>query len=193
MSEKTPAPSVLKARRRRKPIFIDEPIQWHLRTTQHDHCPWCGRQVLATRGPRRRLCTKVSCESDYEIYISPGEWLEAKLNGNPEVHSSPSRPRYSPLDGDLYDLKEAQIRSNVGRGVLGIQNTLGLGVMSIFWHRVGHLPELRDGMRACEGGSEFHKWLKNLRHLKIWVPDDPLCAMEVIARAASGEPMFCIM
>lgn len=192
--EKGPAASALKARRRRKPTFIDEPIQWHLRTSRYDRCPWCGLQKLVTRGARKRVCE--SCEGAYEISVSPDTWMHAKLGVRPCLSAECVRsqhPLYYPVDkNDCYTLEEAQLRSNEGRAVLGVQHSNRFDTGEVYWHREGHLPELRDGTRVCEGGSEFHKWLRGLRKLEVWTPVDPLCAMEVIAKAAT-DPMSAIV
>jgi hypothetical protein len=125
------------------------------------------------------------------------KWLEAKMAGSPKSvtqHLSPAHPRYFILDdNNCFDLKEAQIRSETGRGVLGLQDHL-LSKDRVYWHRDGYMPEDEDARRACEAGSEFHKWLNNLARLEVWTPENPLCAMEVIAKAyGTDDPMFAIM
>lgn len=63
----------------RKPTFLDEPIQWHLSTTAHDHCPYCGAD-LANMGARRRTCLG-RCSFSFTLKMSPKAFLEMKMQG----------------------------------------------------------------------------------------------------------------
>lgn len=193
MAEKLPAPSTLKARRRRSPIFVDEDIQWHMRTSKHDRCPWCGVQNLGYIGTRKRTCMNNACGIDMELNVPPKEWLEDKLEGGHRIdYASPPAFLLVTPSEEVFTLKEAQLRSNTGRGF--VQFDAGLSLVTVFWHREGHLPERFDAHPACAGGSDYFWHIRELREKEVWVPDDPLCAMEVIAKAyGTDEPMFAIM
>lgn len=195
MSE-SPSESTLKSRRRRKPIFIDEPIQWHRRNADLDRCPWCGLQTLKRRGPRNRICNNTVCGLQVENTLNGEEWLKCKLRGGiPKIMQSapPKVARYLPHE--RYTLNEAQIRSKTGRGWIRMTNlSVGMAVSPrVFWHRRAHLPEDYNGNRVCAAGSRFWVMLLYLKDEPVWAPHDPLCAMEVLARAANDDPMFAIL
>lgn len=203
----TPADSVLKSRRRRKPVFVDEPLQWHLRTTEHDRCLWCGLQEIERQGARKRLCRNEACESIFEIDVSSRDWFECKTLLDESVDTSRRTPRpwvsrseepWNHIDekaasvGLVFTLKEAQIRSDTGRGFTYFMS--GYDARIVFWHRQGYLPERWDARPACAGGSDFWRAILALRKEKVWTPDAPLNEMEVIAKAyGTDEPMFAIM
>jgi hypothetical protein len=194
MPEKPLAPSTLKARRRRKPVFIDEFIQWHLSTMHHDRCVWCGLgpPSLTRMGSRKRVCLNSACRVTVELQITVKQWEELKLHNEPVPHlGGPAAFRLSATDYETFPLKEAQLQSGTGRGRVALAT--GFDTAYVFWHRVGHLPEDHEGTRCMAAGSPYWKMLSKLRKQKVWVPDDQLCAMEVIARAASDEPTFAIM
>ena len=192
MSE--PKPSTLKSHRRRSPIFVDEPIQWHLRHGRHDRCPWCGLQELKRRGSKKRICDNKVCGASFEIFISQQDWLDTKLLlDEPVDMKSDAFFDYSvEEEGDNhYSLKDAQLRSNTGRGFVLFHRHSSPRVTKIYWHRMGKLPEREDALPACAGGSPYWREIMSLRKENVWVPDDPLNAMEVIARAyGTDEPMF---
>lgn len=72
------------AKKSRKPIFLDEPIQWHLSTTAHDHCPFCGGDV-GILGARQRTCLG-RCSYSFHIPMSTKKWLERKMLGERPVN-----------------------------------------------------------------------------------------------------------
>lgn len=191
MPEKPPAPSVLKARRRRRPVFIDEPIQWHLRNGKHDRCSWCGLQELDPMGSRKRVCMNNACAVSIELPETVTAWLEKKLGGEKMIYPRPPILPSIIVAREVYDLKEAQLRSETGRGVV-VMNA-GFYSVLVYWHRIGHLPERFDGKPAMAAGSDYWEMVRDLRDQKVWGPDEELNAMEVIARAATDEPMFAIM
>lgn len=192
MPQELPAESTLKNRRRRKPIFLDEPIQWHLRTTKHDRCPWCGLSCLMQRGSRQRYCT--NCEGAYKLDYTPQEWFDAKINNQPLDAAVWEEPYpFEVNEADCYDLKEAQLRSERGRAMVYMQRVSDASKLRVYWHRQGHLPEHFDGIRACEGASQMHQLLRDLREVKIWTPDASLNEMEVLARAyGTDDDMFSV-
>ena len=196
---KQPADSVLKARRRRKPIFVDEPLQWHLRTTEHDRCLWCGLQEIERQSARTRRCRNEACGGVFKITVSQRDWFECKALLDEPVDMSGSEEPWNDYDAameaaedTLYTLKEAQLRSDTGRGYTFFNSDTVF--RPVFWHRQGHLPERWNAEPACAGGSRFWRAILALRKEKVWVPDEPLNAMEVIAKAyGTDEPMFAIM
>jgi hypothetical protein len=193
-----PKPSTLKARRRKSPVFIDEPIQWHLRHGRYDRCPWCGLQELERRGTKKRICTNGACEATFEISLSQRDWQDNKLFGfedELDMSGSDDLSNSDPTPGEeLYTLKDAQLRSDNGRAFTTFSRFDGLGDRKVYWHRTGKLPERADGRPACAGGSTYWREICALQKEKAWAPDKPLNAMEVIAKAyGTDEPMFAIM
>jgi hypothetical protein len=124
--------------------------------------------------------------------------MKCKLQGeSPKIlQSSKPGPMFKatfshPIPG-LFTLEEAQIRSKTCRGFIQMSTSFS-GLLPIYWHRRGHLPENSDGHRVCAAGSKLWSVLLNLKDEPVWFPDDPLCAMEVLARAANDDPMFAIL
>jgi len=201
-----PTASTLKTKRRRKPIFIDEPIQWHLRTTEHDRCSWCGLQEIWRQDARRRRCDNGACGSVFRISIPQSVWFNNKTNPytsldlsvtiNPSIDlSGAPNPRGVKVGvfgvglGLRFTLQEAQLRSDTGRGFVCFHNMRN--IRRIYWHRQGHLPEREDARPACAGGSALWRAMLDVRKDKVWLPDQPLNEMEVIAKAyGTDEPMF---
>jgi len=197
MSE--PKPSTLKSHRRRSPIFVDEPIQWHLRHGRHDRCPWCGLQELERRGPKKRICANNACGATFEISVSQRDWQDSKLLGfedNLKMSGSEELFNITPRGDaiEVYTLKNAQIRSDSGRAYTYFTRFALRLDRTVFWHRQGKLPERDDAQPVCAGGSPYWREILSLVKEKVWVPEEPLNAMEVIAKAyGTDEPMFAIM
>jgi hypothetical protein len=192
VSKKPLASSTAHSQRRRKPIFVDEPIQWHLTTDRHDRCPWCGLQTLQARGPRGRWCQNEVCEIHIEIPFSAKEWLQRKTSGSPINYNGPEHFSISTRDDvAYYTLRDAQLMSNTGRATLCAM--AGFDAYVVYWHKDGHLPELKSGHRCCAGGSPYWEFLRDHEDHPVWLPEDPMCAMEVIAKAANDDLNFCIM
>jgi hypothetical protein len=186
-------PSTLKSRRRRVPHFDDEPIQWHRNSTKHDKCPWCGIQDMTYFSKTSRSCGK--CHVDVcidEEFKSGKAWYDYKLNGGEALNSgNPGFSIFVPEGEEPYELLTAQKMSHNGRARLHVK--FGFDETTIYWHREGHVPEDKEGNRIVAAGSDYWYWLMNRRLKKIWVPDDVLNAMEVLARAATDDPVFAIM
>ena len=189
MSDKPLAHSTLKHRRRKNPVFVDEPIQWHLRNGKHDRCPWCGLQEMVRRGGKKRICENEVCRATYEISMSPTEWGEHKMFGFEEetgIDISSNVDFSWVVDGDdqVYTLEQAQLRSDSERAFVRFANGYVLaGTMKVYWHRVGKLPERKDASPACAGGSNYWREILALRTEEVWVPEIPLNEMEVLAKA----------
>jgi len=132
-----------------------------------------------------------ACYVKVELPLPVCQWLELKLHNEPPPHYAPVSFRLSATDYETFSLKEAQLQSGSGRGRLALAT--GFDTVYVFWHRVGHLPEDRSGTRCMAAGSPYWELVSKLRTEEVWVPDDPLNAMEVLARAASDEPTFAIM
>jgi len=192
MSEKKQLSESAHRARRRSPVFIDEPIQWHLRTEKHNRCPWCGLATLARRGSRKRNCTNAVCAITIEIPMSATEWLKKKLDFEQINYNRTALFRPFVLD-EHYTLEEAWVRSETGRASLFFSPDALLVANEIFWHRDGLLPENLSGQRCVAAGSPYWRLIAGLRNQDMWTPESPLNAMEVIARAVSDEPTFCIM
>lgn len=195
--EKQPRSSTLKSRRRRSPVFVDEPIQWHLRHGKYDRCPWCGLQELDRRGSRKRMCSNEACEAIFEISASQRDWQDAKLLGLKEeldMAASQDPINLVPEGEEVFTLKDAQLRSDNGRAYTIFSRCDGLGDRKVYWHRQGKLPERDDARPACAGGSLYWREILGLKKEEVWAPEIPLNEMEVIAKAyGTDEPMFAIM
>lgn len=99
-----------------------------------------------------------------------------------------------PENEECFTLKEAQLRSDNGRAYTIFSRCDGLGDRRVYWHRTGKLPERDDAQPACAGGSRYWREILAVRDEEVWSPDQPLNAMEVIAKAyGTDEPMFAIM
>lgn len=187
----SPSESTLKARRREIPHFDDEPIQWHRNSTKHDKCPWCGLKEMIYYSKTRRECDSCCVTLDItEMFKSGKAWYEEKLYGyHSDYGGDPGFEIVEPDEG--FDLMTAQRASGTKRAKLTVE--FGSDVMPIFWHRAGHVPERDDGKRIMAAGSDFWHWVQKLRLSKVWEPDDPLNAMEVLARAATDDPVFAVV
>ncbi len=178
------SPSALKAKRRKAPIFVDEPIQWHLRSSKRDRCPWCGSTNVGYLNARKRLCMNKVCEMPISLRTSKKEWLEDKLNGT--LYGGANPPFIVPSSQEEgQSLEEAWQFSNTNRAYLVMQ-TQG-SFVKIFWHKIGHVPEDEQGNRCVAPGSDYWRYLLQLREQPIWLPEEPLSEMEVIAKTAFEE------
>jgi hypothetical protein len=65
---------------KRKPVLLDEPLQWHLQTTKHDHCPLCGGDVDYFSA-RSRGCMSDICGTQVELPTTGKKWFEARMSG----------------------------------------------------------------------------------------------------------------
>ena len=193
MSDTEPSPSTLKARRRKIPHFDDEPVQWHRNSTKHDKCPWCGLPEMDYFAKTRRACSSCYVSLDLTKMFKSGKaWFEAKLNGfqsNYGIGAPDGLELVLPVDG--YEILTAWRASSNGRAKMNLK--FGFDSMTVYWHREGHVPERDDGTRIMAAGSSFWDWIINERFTKCWEPDEPLNAMQVLARAATDDPVFAIM
>jgi hypothetical protein len=194
-NQQPPSPSRFKARRRRTPVFADEPIQWHLSNTKKDTCPWCGLAEMAYFSKTHRSCMKCDVAVDLTMTFPSGKkWYEAKLNGHRTAYgdSSDLYKPFVPEDAyEPYNLATAQRASANGRACLHVKH--GYRNTVVRWHSNGLVPEFEDGSRMVAPGSPFWYWIVEAKTLKLWVPDEPLNAMEILARATTDDPVFAIM
>jgi hypothetical protein len=193
MNNKQPSPSTLKARRRRIPHFDDEPIQWHRNSTTHDRCPWCGLAEMVYYAKTKRGCGTCHISTDLtQMFPSGKKWFEEKLVGyRSNYDGTPDLDIVRSEEEESYDLATAQRASANKRAKLRIK--FGYDILTVYWHRDGHLPEQKDGKPILTAGSPFWYWVLGLTTSEVWEPDDPLNAMEILARAATDDPVFCIM
>lgn len=188
-----PSASTLKARRRRVPHFEDEPIQWHRNSSKHDKCPWCGLPEIVYFSKSERSCDACDVLLRLSEFKSGKAWYEAKLDGFQTHYGGP--PNYKIIVPDdayePYNMFTAQKASHDGVARLHLKH--GFNEIQVRWHRDGLLPERKNGKRMMAAGSDFWHWLLPYRAKELWVPNDPLNAMEVLARAATDDPVFAIM
>jgi hypothetical protein len=73
---------------KRKPLLLDEPLQWQLKTTAHDHCPLCGGHV-GYYGARSRGCMSSICGTQVELPMPAKKWFEDRMaGGDPTLYSN---------------------------------------------------------------------------------------------------------
>lgn len=57
-----------------KPVFNDEPIQWHLDTSSYDRHLWCDLLNVGFLGARGRMCMNNVCSNSPTLKISAEEF-----------------------------------------------------------------------------------------------------------------------
>ena len=192
MSPKSPpSASTLKKRRRRTPIFSDEFIQWHLNNSKHDRCPWCGFDKVGYLGKRRRTCMNDSCGLTISRDAPSTEFFNDKIEGEEAINYGEPDFKIIKVDGGRKKLI-AQKESRDGRALLKIKH--GYDVISLYWHLDGRCPEDDEGQPAMAIGSAYWYWLLSLvdygHGCPHWQPAEPLNPLEVLARAATDDPVY---
>jgi len=187
MTETDLSPAKLKKERRASFVFIDEPIQWHLRNSKHDRCPWCGLSKIGYLDARKRICK--SCGLSFSMSLSRKEWLNLKTE-RPELSSVTTCARHLQFRdiegrGDPLILSEAQALSRNERAVTSFRD--GSNGVFVYWHKDGALPENERGLRCVAAGSPYWRFLMERRDRGMWYPDEPMSEMEVIAKTAFEE------
>lgn len=170
--------SPVERHRRKKPIFIDEPIQWHLDNARHDRCPYCGMDDIGYVGTRSRTCLNESCGSTMEINLSPKKWLIKKMANH--VTQYWHGPDIAAGTAHTQLRHEAQRDSRDRRAVLELSN----GAL-VFWHADSFQPETAGGEPVCAPGSKLWDRLNMAR--SIWRPATQLHPLEILAREAPEE------
>ena len=61
-------------------LIPGQPIQWHLQTSKHDHCPACGGAV-GFLGRRHRLCLDLACALTFKLEITTTKWYSLVTTG----------------------------------------------------------------------------------------------------------------
>jgi hypothetical protein len=190
-TKKPPSASALKKKRRKRPIFSDEFIQWHLDTSKHDKCPWCGFENIGYLGKRRRTCMNNSCNLMISRDAPSTEFFNEKIEG--EVAIDYGEPNFTVVRLDSgRSLGVAQKESRDKRAMLKVNH--GGEDFVIFWHPDGHGPEDEDGNPAMAIGSPYWHWiLTRIQYgdgCPYWWPAEPLNPLEVLARAGTDDPVY---
>jgi len=177
------------ARRNKKPIFIDEPIQWHLNTSRHDRCPICGMQNLGYLGSKDRHCLNGICGVSHRLEETTKEWYETKLSGTAGdgfttkgLQSTSFEPT-DPSDAAWYR-ESAWSGSNAEIAVISrVAPFLNDG--KIYWRKGAPWPYFYDHdgkeTQACEAGSPFWHVLCSSKN---WQPSRKLSPLELLAHQA---------
>lgn len=192
--KKIPTAAQLKRKRRKKPVFVDEFIQWHLPNTKHDQCPWCGFKDIAYYGKKYRACNNNFCQVEMRLKTATTEFFRDKLEGETAMKYGEPYHRVVHVDGGRKKL-HAQKESRDGRAQLRLQISPVEQVV-IYWHREAHQPEDEYGDPVMMIGSDFWFWLE----LQIgygdgcphWLPAEPLNPLEVLARADTDDPVYMV-
>jgi hypothetical protein len=194
MAKKKPlSPATLKRKRRKKPIFSDEFIQWHLSTSKHDQCPWCGFKNMGYFGKRERACMNNSCGVSIRRQEPSTEFFNDKIEGEDPIGYRDPDFEVVKLDGGR-NVMQAQKESRDGRAMLKIQH--GPDLITIYWHPDGHCPEDANGDPVMKIGSAYWYWIIGLTHYgdgcPHWWPVEPLNPLEILARAATDDPVYFV-
>ena len=174
------------ARRRKKPIFIDEPIQWHLVTSKHDRCPACGMKDVGYLGKTQRTCMNNVCGITVGLTKPSTEWYHDKMLGEPAVDAVVGAQHWllPPKDGETpCTLSYARGLSKAGLAVIRRKEAWTPG-MEIFWRADTPWPfyyEHGEEKQVCEPGSPLWRLLVQARW---WVSARKKSPLELLAEQA---------
>ena len=161
----------------KRPIFVDESIQWHLSTSSHDKCPVCGGHV-GYLGARQRDCMEI-CGFSYTLPMSSREWFKQKLDGLepllPTVDVSKVLPAISNVEP--MSLKQAQHDSLDKTARIPIRVAAGM-IEYVYWpasdYEPHDSPEKKNWSRkkreTVKAGSQLWRALLAAR---TWQPVNP--------------------
>jgi len=176
-------------------IFQDEPVQWHLNTSENDRCPWCGLQNMMYVYKLRRSCGNNACGVSLDLtthYKSGKAFFVDKMGGAgpSDYGGAPDFVIHNPHDEDQFDLLIAQKMSHNGRARLLMH--FGNDNITIYWHRDGHVPEDSEGNRIMAAGSDYWHWVMSQCLHQVWIPDESFTPLEVLAKAGTDDPVFMV-
>jgi len=188
------------ARRSKKPIFIDEPIQWHLSTSKHDRCTLCGMKDVGYLGKTRRTCMNAICCVNVELQMPSTEWLHEKMLGESYVESEPLSTNWlSPPERSDITIVSPEGRSSTNLTLVDAIGLSGSGIAvirrkeawtvgcEIYWRKGDPWPfyyERGKEVQVCAPGSPFWKLLVQTRW---WYPSRKLSPLELLAHQAPRE------
>ncbi len=175
-------------RRKRKPIFIDEPIQWHLVTSKHDRCPVCGLNDVGYLGKTQRTCMNHVCGGTLNLRGRATDWYRGKLSGNAPTEYAEIYVRdWFVLEAKV-SLASAQEDSRAGIAVAQRMSAF-IGTGEIFWRKGDPWPYYYKGgkeVQACEPGARLYRLMCRMGG---WVPSRKLSPLELLAREAPDQQM----
>jgi ribosomal protein L37E len=176
------------ARRRKKPIFIDEEIQWHLVTSKHDRCPLCGFDRVGYLGKTQRTCMNRACGLSASLKMPSTEWFRRKMAGEDiGAWSWDSRDYIArlPEEETQHSLDEAQDLSRCGLASISRKEDACGSYPLIYWRKDDYTPFILkvDGKEeeVCAPGSIY--W-DLLRLSYEWSPARKLSPLELLAQQA---------
>ena len=174
---------------KRKPILLDEPLQWHLRTTEFDRCPLCGGHV-GYFGARSRGCMSNNCGTQIQLPTTGKKWFEERLaGGDPTNYSEDCShiigvPKYSRSTAkstlgsspaiNLMSLKDAQKDSlddiaRIAKKVSPHTHTY------IYWKAGAYEPHDELTKEVVKAGTPLWRTLLNAT---MWEPNDPKTVLD---------------
>lgn len=173
-------------RRSKKPIFIDEPIQWHLSTSKHDRCPACGMMDVGYLGKTERTCMNSICGICPKLTVTSAEWYREKMLGETADDVSLSRKHWllPPDEDDGERLRVAWERSSAGLASISRKDSWASYHGKIYWREGDPWPffyEHGKEKQACEPGSPL--WIL-LAGSYWWQPTRKLSPLELLAQQA---------
>ena len=183
-------------RRNAETVFLDEPIQWHKRSTKFDRCPYCGWRPRYIN-QRRRFCDGPLCNETFTITLNQlGGWISKKLAGGAPTPYQRTVTVAAPRAGHQ-TLIDAQRGSRNRKAYIWV----GLGVpdVQVFWTlgeyepfvltaldtqgRPSRYPGQAKLQRVVAAHAGSPAW-RQLAVLTDWWPDQALSPLEQLADAA---------
>jgi len=162
-------------------IYKEALIQWHLRTTAHDRCCWCGLNNIELISSRERACRNIVCENKFTLLIPRSEWRPEFDNCNRLVWVSKNAGKPELLEGD-FSLEGAFLRSATGRAYISV-TTRGGKAHNIYASREEPLiPRNIFGRQAAAKDSVLWKVFERALPRKAWFAQQRMSDVAVIAK-----------
>lgn len=180
--------------RTKKPVFLDEPIQWHLGNSKYDECPVCGSDDVGYLGRRERTCMS-GCGMSTTLGGSPKDWFQQKMEHYPiEALKFPIDGIVQNLTPNDHRVAEAQELSIDGRAWLPTNTMFGV----ITWKKGDPFPMEAAGQigkkkrkprpYALPGSTLWYA----LRLHPVWTPHQPKTALDLIVDAVGPELVVAV-